>query len=130
MNGHFVGSLDSSVDPNNKSEPEKTSNRYADSNDDIPVSSTARTRAVDTRLWVRNGIGCGQREGGVDLPSKLTLDTRLSVKGRVGRLDIGIQGLKLIRWDIGEPLSQEIVLVTGPCSRLVNGQTVSLDLGY
>ena len=130
MNGHFIGSLDSSVDPNNKSEPEQTSNRYTDTNNDIPVSSTARTGAVDTSLWVWDSVGSGEWEGGIDLPSELTLDTGLSVEGRVGRLDIGIEGLELIRWDVGEPLSQEVVLITGPCSRLVNSQTVGLDLRY
>jgi hypothetical protein len=106
MNGHFVGSLDSSVDPNDQSEPEKTSDRYTNTDDDISVSSTTRIRAVDTSLRVRDGIGSSEWEGGIDLPSELTLNTRLSVERRVGSLDIGIEGLELIRGDIGEPLSQ------------------------
>lgn len=127
MNGHFVGSLDSSVNPEDQTEPEKTSNRYTNTNNDVSVSGAARIRAVDSRLRVWNSIGCGQGEGGVDLGSELTLDTRLGVERRVGRFDIGIEDLELIRWDIGEPLSQEIVLVTTPCSRLVHCQAVRLD---
>jgi hypothetical protein len=106
MNGHFIGSLDSSVDPDNQCEPKKTANRYTDTNDDISVPGTTRIRAVDTSLRVRDGIGSSEWEGGIDLPSELTLNTRLGVERRVGSLDIGIEGLELIRGDIGEPLRQ------------------------
>ena len=130
MNSHFVGSLDSSVDPENETDPKETTNRNADTDNDIPVSSTTRIGIVDSSLWVRNGIGSSEREGGIDLGGELSLDTILDIEWRVGRLDIGIKGLELVRGDVSQPLSQQVVLITSPRSGLVDCQTVGLDLGY
>jgi len=130
MNSHFVGSLDSSVDPENETDPKETTNRDADTDNNVSVSSTARIGIVDSSLWVRNGIGSSEREGGIDLGGELSLDTILDVEWRVGRLDVGIQGLELVRGDISQPLSQQVVLITSPRSGLIDRQAVSLDLGY
>jgi hypothetical protein len=130
MNSHLVRSLDSSIDPENQTDPEETTDRDANTDNNVSVSSPARIGIVDSSLRIRDRIGSSERECGVDLSSKLALDTILDVEWRVGRLDIGIQSLELIRGDIGQPLSQQVVLVTGPGSGLVDGQTISLDSGY
>lgn len=130
MNSHFVGSLDSSVDPENETDPKETTNRNADTDNNVSVSSTARIGIVDGSLWVRDGIGSSEREGGIDLGGELSLDTILDIEWRVGRFDIGIQGLELVRGDVSQPLSQQVVLITSPGSGLVDRQAVGLDLGY
>jgi hypothetical protein len=79
-------------------------------------------------LWVGNRVGCSEGEGSVDLSRELALDARLVVQWRIGRLDIGVERLKVLRGDIGEPLCQEIILVTAPGTRLVDCQAVRLDL--
>ena len=130
MNSHLVGTLDSSVDPENETNPKETTDRNVDTDNDIPVSSTARIGIVDGSLWVRDGIGSSEREGGIDLGGELSLNTILDIEWRVGCLDIGIQGLELVRGDVSQPLSQQVVLITSPGSGLVDRQAVGLDLGY
>lgn len=129
VDGHFVGSLDASVDPKDEREPEQTADRDADTNDNVAVSGAAGARVLDGLLRVGHRVGRSEREGGVDMRGQLPPDTILGVQGRVGCLEVGIERLKVLRRDIGEPLREELGLVTVPGCGLVDCQTVRLDLG-
>lgn len=79
VNGHLVRSLNSPVDPEDQREPEDTTDRNAYPDDDISVSGAAGTGIIDGTLRIGDIIGCGKREGGVDLSGELSPNTRLVV---------------------------------------------------
>ena len=114
MDSHLIGSLDTSVDPEYQSEPQHTSDRDTDTDDDVSISCTAGTRIVDCPLRVRDIVGCGQGKGSIDLRGQLTSNTRLVVQRGPGRLDIGVECLEVLRWNVGEPLSEKCGDITVP----------------